>query len=55
MDQQESQWTNRKQRGVNVSSPICFHLNHVGNGNADISSEEHFWKIQKPEEVFIYY
>jgi hypothetical protein len=23
-------------------SPICFHLNREGNGNDDISSEEHF-------------
>jgi hypothetical protein len=46
------QWTNRKQRGpernsedispVIFISPICFHLNRVGNGNDDILSEEHF-------------
>jgi|688.fasta_scaffold431284_1 hypothetical protein len=29
---------------INVGSPIpvCFQLNRVGNGNGDISSEEHF-------------
>jgi hypothetical protein len=27
---------------INVISPICFHLNRVGNGNDDISSEENF-------------
>jgi hypothetical protein len=27
---------------MNVISPICFHLNRVGNGNDDITSEEHF-------------
>jgi hypothetical protein len=26
----------------NASSSLCFHLNRVGNGNDDISSEEHF-------------
>ncbi len=51
-NQEFSQRTNRKRREqqrslvgvspINVISPICFHLNHVGNGNDDISSEEHF-------------
>jgi hypothetical protein len=51
-NQEFSQRTNRKRRGpqrnlgdvapVYVTSPICFHLNRVGNGNDDISSEEHF-------------
>ncbi len=27
---------------INVSSPICFYLNCVANGNNDISSEKHF-------------
>ncbi len=27
---------------VYLISPICFHLNRVGNGNDDILSEEHF-------------
>jgi hypothetical protein len=50
-NQEFAQWTNRKQRGsqrnsvdispINVRSLICFYLN-CGNGNADISSEEHF-------------
>jgi hypothetical protein len=33
---------------------MCFHLNPVGNGHDDISSEEHL-KIRKPEKVIIYY
>ena len=51
-NQEFSQWTNRKQRGsqrnsvvispINVSSPICFHLNRMGNDNDNISSEEYF-------------
>jgi hypothetical protein len=27
---------------IYVISPVCFHLNHLGNGNDDILSEEHF-------------
>ncbi len=27
---------------INVSFPLCFHLNRVGNGKDYISSEEHF-------------
>jgi len=27
---------------IYVISPICFHPNCVGNGNDDISPEEHF-------------
>jgi len=56
--------TNRKQRGpqrnsldispINVCSPICFHLNRVENGNADISVEEHLENL-KPVEALIYY
>jgi hypothetical protein len=51
MDQQESRvyTVNQKEttRGsrnitINVISPICFHLNCMGSGNHDISSEEHF-------------
>jgi hypothetical protein len=48
-NQEFTQKTNRKQRGpqrnsvdispINVGSQICFHLNRVGNGNDDISSE----------------
>jgi hypothetical protein len=34
-----------------VSSPICFHLNRIGNINDDISSEEQFEKFKKPGEV----
>jgi hypothetical protein len=51
-NQEFSQGTSRKRRGplrnlvdvspTNVISTICFHLNHVGNGNDDISSEEPF-------------
>ncbi len=29
----------------NKCSAICFHLNRVGNGDDDISSEEHFGEI----------
>ncbi len=59
-NQNSIQWTNRKQRGaqrnsagispiINASSPKCYHINPVGNGNVDISSEEHFenWKSQE--------
>ncbi len=35
---------------INVISPSGFNLNRIGNGNDDISSEEHF-KIWKPREV----
>jgi hypothetical protein len=54
-------WTNRKQRGqqrysVNVSSPLCFHLNRVGNGNDDITSENHFENLKtRRGTVLIYY
>ncbi len=52
-NQDSIQWTNMKQRGpqrnsvdkspiISVNSPIRFHLNRVGNGNDDISSEKHF-------------
>ncbi len=51
-NQEFSHWINRKRRGpqrnlvdicpINVSPPICFHLNRVGNGKDDISSKEHF-------------
>ena len=51
-NQEFSQWISRKGRGpqrnlvdvspTNVISPICFHLNRMGNGNDDISSEKHF-------------
>jgi hypothetical protein len=44
--------TNRKRGGLQINlldvssiyviSPICFYLNRLGNGNNDISSEEHF-------------
>jgi hypothetical protein len=27
---------------IYVISPLCFHLNRVGNGNDDISPEENF-------------
>ncbi len=39
---------------VNVIPPICFQRNRMGNGNDDISSEEHL-KIRKPGEVLFYY
>jgi hypothetical protein len=52
MNQEFSQSTNRKRQGARrnlsdvspiiVSSPMCFHLNRVGNGDDDISSDEHF-------------
>jgi hypothetical protein len=29
----------------NKFSSVCFHLNRVGNGDDDISSEEHFGQI----------
>jgi hypothetical protein len=51
-NQELSQQNNKKRRGpprnlvdislINVISPICLHLYRVGNGNNDISSEEHF-------------
>jgi hypothetical protein len=40
---------------INIISASKFHLNRVGNGNDNISSEEHFTKICKPREVRIYY
>jgi hypothetical protein len=39
---------------INDRSPICFHLNRLGNGNDDISSEEHFENSTKTE-VLLYY
>jgi hypothetical protein len=39
---------------VNISSHVCFPLNRVENGNADITSEEHF-EFQKPGEALMYY
>ncbi len=51
-NQEFSQWTNRKRREpqrnlvdvspINLISSICFHLNRVGNGNDDISSDDYF-------------
>jgi hypothetical protein len=38
---------------INVISPICFHLNGMGNINDDISSQEHF-ENSKLVEVLIY-
>jgi hypothetical protein len=37
---------------INVRSPICFHLNRLGNGNDDIL---HFENSKKPGVVLIYY
>jgi hypothetical protein len=51
-NQEFSQYINGKQRGPqrnlvdvsprNIISPICFHLNRVGNGNDNTSSEANF-------------
>ncbi len=35
---------------ISVISPIFFHLNRMGNGNDNISSEEHF-EIKKTVKV----
>jgi hypothetical protein len=61
-NQEFSQYISRKQRGPqrnlvdesprNIISPICFHLNRVGNVNDDTSSEEHFER-SKSVEVLI--
>ncbi len=32
--------------GSATLSPICFHLNRIGNGNDDIASEEHFENLK---------
>ncbi len=31
---------------INDLSPICFHLNCVGNGNDDIPSDDHFENLK---------
>jgi hypothetical protein len=65
-NQEFTQWTNRKQRGpqrnsvvispINVSSPICFHLNRMGNDNDNISPEEYFENSKTSRgTVLIYY
>jgi hypothetical protein len=40
---------------INVSSPICFHLNRVGNGNDDISTEEHSENSKTRKDTTVIY
>jgi hypothetical protein len=38
---------------INVGCPICMHLKLVGNGNDDISSEEHFENSKTRRGIYL--
>jgi hypothetical protein len=48
-------WHRNWRTPINIISPRMFHLNRVGNGNDDISSEQHFSNSKKSGTVLMYF